>query len=226
MSYLCLNPMCLNNNKGLAKTYCTKSCYERGIKDSETIENKGDKLSKEYLDIMLDFETMSTRHDAAIISIGAVVMDFKKSLIRADTFYKLVDLKTSVAAGGHLDPDTIMWWVTQKEGVRKQFAEDIALPLNEALQLFSSWISFFTLDKEVRVWSCGATFDLVIAANAYKSVGIIKPWPYWGDMCYRTMKNLNPDVKAPKREGTHHNALDDAKYQALHLIEIMKKVNK
>jgi len=38
------------------------------------------------------------------------------------------------------------------------------------------------------------------------------------------MKNMFSGVNM-KREGIHHNALDDAKSQALHLIEIVNVLN-
>jgi exodeoxyribonuclease VIII len=49
-------------------------------------------------------------------------------------------------------------------------------------------------------------------------------WEFWKDRCYRTIKNCYPDVPFDRR-GTHHNALDDARSQALHLIAINEKYN-
>jgi exodeoxyribonuclease VIII len=49
-------------------------------------------------------------------------------------------------------------------------------------------------------------------------------WEFWKDKCYRTVKGMYPDVKM-ERSGTHHNALDDAFYQTLHLIAINEVSN-
>lgn len=75
------------------------------------------------------------------------------------------------------------------------------------------------MPKGVRVWGNGSDFDNVILRNAYAAIGSTYPWRYNDNMCYRTIKNLAPDVKMA-RQGVHHNALDDARSQALHLIAI------
>ena len=52
--------------------------------------------------IMLDLETLSTKPNAAIISIGAVDLDDAKNL-----FYCVVDAESCVAVGLQKDQDTI-----------------------------------------------------------------------------------------------------------------------
>jgi exodeoxyribonuclease VIII len=75
------------------------------------------------------------------------------------------------------------------------------------------------------VWGNGATFDNVILANAYDACRIRRPWKYYADMCFRTVRNQYPHVQV-KRQGTHHNALDDALTQAHHLQAIYKEMQK
>ena len=41
---------------------------------------------------------------------------------------------------------------------------------------------------------------------------------------YRTLKNLLPYIEM-ERVGEHHNALDDAKSQALHAIKLLKELH-
>ena len=72
------------------------------------------------------------------------------------------------------------------------------------------------------VWGNGASFDNVLLATAYKRLGMETPWPFWKDRCFRTMKNV---CKVDHSfEGTAHNALDDARSQAQHLIKIDAKL--
>ena len=66
----------------------------------------------------------------------------------------------------------------------------------------------------------GAAFDNVILASAYRRNGTRQPWQFLNDRCYRTMKAQYPAVKM-QRNGTHHNAVDDAESQARHLIAMM-----
>jgi len=73
------------------------------------------------------------------------------------------------------------------------------------------------------VWGNGASFDNAILANAYHKTHLDLPWQYYNNRCYRTIKNCYPNIKL-SRAGTLHKALDDAKSQAMHLIEIFKNI--
>ena len=70
--------------------------------------------------------------------------------------------------------------------------------------------------KSSTVFQQAQTADL---SDAYDRAQLPRPWKYYNDRCYRTVKNLRPDVPMI-RGGTHHNALDDAKSQATHLMAI------
>ncbi len=160
--------------------------------------------------IMIDLETMDTAPTAAIVSIGAVKFN-KKGIL--DEFYKVVDLADCVNKGLTMSPSTVQWWISQpnKTDTFDGYKSDY---LNSVLLNFSYWIG-----QDARVWGNGSDFDNVILRNAYNAYTLTYPWKYYNNMCYRTMKNLAPNVKMV-RSGNHHNALDDAKSQALHLIAI------
>jgi len=161
--------------------------------------------------IMIDLETMGTRPNAPIVSIGAVAFD--AGGIKSE-FYRNVDLKTSVAGGGVIDPDTVMWWMKQDDEARA------ALLVSETAitHALDDLAKFFPIGVD-GVWGNGASFDNVVMSESYIRAGIARPWPFWKDKCYRTVKGMYPDV-ALERSGTHHNALDDARTQAEHLIAI------
>lgn len=169
------------------------------------------------LQVMLDLETMSTKSNAAIVSIGAVMFSKDDGIV--DKFYRTVDLRTSKAAGLHIDPETVKWWGQQSEEAQKALTID-NVSLNQALDDFTEWYG----KEKIPVWGNGSTFDNVILSHAYDSLNLTKPWPWYLDYCYRTMKNIYKKVEADKREGVHHNALDDAIFQANHLIKIMRQI--
>ena len=180
-------------------------------------------------EIMLDLETMDTKATAAIISIGAVKFDAERGVY--DKFHIHVDLQDNIDSGRTLSGSTIMWWVGQGEDARKQLASGVGVELWGALTQFSDWVCGPSgeedweldgpVDGDVLMWGNGAAFDNTILANAYQTTGFDAPWKFDNDRCYRTMKNLAPDVEL-KRIGTLHNAQDDAESQALHLLEIRK----
>jgi exodeoxyribonuclease VIII len=159
--------------------------------------------------IMLDLETMSTASNAAILSIGAVKFSNKID----DEFYSVVDLKTCTDVGLEIDNSTIEWWNNQSPEARQVFNE-IPITLEQMLKDFSNWIG----DKPM-LWGNGSDFDNVILSNAYKACGIEQPWAYYNNRCFRTLRALYPTIKF-ENSGTYHNALDDARSQALHMIKI------
>lgn len=164
-------------------------------------------------DVMLDLETMGTGPNAAIVAIGAVEFgELPDTLGRS--FYRTVSLASSQREGLHIDASTVMWWLQQGDEAREALRRD-AVDLVEALQLFAQWLDGSGVPlKERRIWGNGPSFDCVILANAYQACLYEVPWRYYNERCYRTAKDLLPAVHVP-RTGTHHNALDDAKHQAL-----------
>lgn len=171
------------------------------------------------LDVMLDLETMGNGPQAAIVAIGAVEFDPAAQEI-GRSFYRVVDLASSVRAGGVMDAGTVMWWLGQSDEARRALLATDTVTLNEALREFYDWAGVCAHWKDLRVWGNGAAFDNVILASAYRACGLQLPWQFWNDRCYRTLKALHPGVTVP-REGVHHNALDDATHQAKHLLAIL-----
>lgn len=169
----------------------------------------------EHPSVMVDLETMGAGPSAAIVAIGAV-----DSLGRE--FYRTVDLASSVTAGGVIDPSTVMWWMGQSDEARAALTSPGAVHIVQALTEFSAWVA--DLGADVRVWGNGAAFDNVILGGAYDRSGLPRPWAFWNDRCYRTIKSLRPGIKM-SRTGTHHNALDDARSQADHLRVLLAAGN-
>lgn len=171
--------------------------------------------------IMLDLETLGTAPGSAILAIGAV--KFTGGEVYAD-FYERVDLKSCIAAGLVMDPDTVMWWLGQPDGPRLEITKK-GLNLASVLQRFAEWVwSIHGRDDdgkwEIEMWGNGAAFDNTLLAAAYRALDLTPPWKFSNDRCYRTVKNLYPDIPMP-RTGTHHNALDDARSQAMHLMAML-----
>lgn len=177
--------------------------------------------------VMIDLETMGTRPNAPIIAIGAVAFDVDHDWAWR-TFYATVNLNSAVVQGkAVISPDTVMWWLRQDKAAQGAFSatQDEAYSLEGALQALNKWLGEVCGGTDVvdmmldGVWGNGATFDNVILRESYLNAGIPCPWPFWKDRCYRTVRAAYPDVMTT-RDGTHHNALDDARYQARHLVAI------
>jgi hypothetical protein len=175
----------------------------------------------EMRDVMIDLETLGTRAGCVVLSIGAVAFDAVSGELGKE-FYCVVSTESCQEAGLHVDSDTVAWWSKQSEEARAVLyqAEESGLPLIMALTNFTEYLSQFNLGS-VRIWGNGADFDNPILIACYAAVYKKAPWSPWNGRCYRTLKNL---VKGPKlvRQGTYHNALDDAKTQAAHAVQLLK----
>lgn len=168
--------------------------------------------------IMVDLETMGTVPGSVILSIGAVFFDAEGL---GEEFYLPISRAHSTEMGLKESADTQKWWAKQSAAARKVIdeAEHPEAPtLHEALDAFTKFVK---QDTNVKVWGNGADFDNPLLACAYDAIDLKQAWISWNGRCYRTLKNIAPGPKLV-RVGTYHNALDDAKSQALHAIELFK----
>jgi hypothetical protein len=171
-------------------------------------------------DIMLDLETLATTSDAVILSIGAVRFDLDAGRVFDEpesVFYQSIAIDSQ--PDRKISGSTLAWWMTQSNEARAVFCEPNGT-LYDALDGLGAWIAP-QLDTKTHVWSNGADFDLPMLVHAYDQLELSLPWPVYAGRCYRTYKNL-PGARGVKveRTGLHHNALDDAIFQAKHLCAI------
>jgi hypothetical protein len=169
-------------------------------------------------EVMIDLETLGTAADSVILSIGAVRFDSEGGEL-GEVFYRRVDIDSCLFYGLHVKGRTLLWWLEQSEKAREAIYSEDGISLFDALSDLSDFIQ-----EGDRVWGNGAAFDNAILAYAYSQTGIPTPWPHYNDRCYRTIKNLVPDVRKPTFEGIEHNALDDAINQAKHLQAILSSL--
>lgn len=167
-------------------------------------------------DFSIDLETLGTRYNAAVISIGVVQFDRSSGQI-GETFYREIDFDSAVRAG-KANGSTIAWWVSQTEKAKRIFTGKNKVALAVALDDLRSWMT--KLSRDPLVWGNGATFDITILEHAYENgaVGLKEPWAFWNVRDMRTAVDMAGCEKADdlgiQREGVHHNALDDAIHQA------------
>lgn len=169
--------------------------------------------------VMTDLETMSTDSYGAIAAIGAVDFCPIKGIKRE--FYEIVDLQSCIDKRLIVDGSTIRWWMKQSDEARSSLTDTKPISLQEALDRFSK---FLVKDKNYQIWGNGSDFDNVILSNAYKRLKMEVPWPFWMNRCFRTIKSSYPKIEIDNI-GTHHDALDDATWQAEYLIALVKKHN-
>lgn len=173
-------------------------------------------------DVMVDLETLSTRDDAAIISIGAVEFDMETGEV-GETLYVNVDWKANQALRRHIDLDTVQWWMKQSDAARMALFEGPSVSLFAALAKLEN---FFHSCKAKHIWS-HSSFDERILRNAFGHINSKPPWHFRDIRDIRTLMALLPKGQptAVYREGTHHNALGDALFQVKYCHEAWKIIH-
>ena len=162
--------------------------------------------------VMLDLETTGVSAGCAILSIGACTLDLDSF------FYQKISLASCYDRGLRDLPSTLKWWNKQDPAVMTEAFSGVD-QLAVVLIKFSDWLNSVGENK-AKVWGNGADFDLPILGAAYEACGMEKPWKPYNGRCFRTIKNLYPDVILNAFQGIKHNALEDAKNQAIHLVKI------
>jgi hypothetical protein len=180
-------------------------------------------------DIMFDLETMDNIGSSAIVSIGAVQCNLITGEF-GDEYYRVVDLNGQESVGRTIDVQTMYWWLGQSDSARAALLIPGKILLEEMCASFKAWIEHLQNPKTKRIWGNGASFDNAIIRSAFKSVGEEFPIPYWQDRDMRTIvgfypKSMQEDWRWRNvRKGTHHNALDDAKYQVKYCSHILQEL--
>lgn len=184
--------------------------------------------------IMLDLETLGVIPGCVGMSIGAVEF-FPHEKKLGKEFYCVVSKSSSLDHFLREEEDTVKWWNERDADAKVLLAEveeDHALPLPEAMGRLNGYLRACNTSKAIRLYGNGADFDNPILRVMYDAAKV-KPYAQpFGGRCYRTLKNLDelfgPELRARKLErvGTYHNALDDAKSQALHLMAVVADIKR
>ena len=162
----------------------------------------------EYKECMIDLETLAVTPDAHILSIGACSISDPSI-----TFYHTVEGRNQQRTTNF---STIKWWLKQSpEAIKSATDRSCVLSIGEMLMEFSAW---WKGNQFVQPWSHGSVFDVIILENACRQFGYEIPWNFWDVRDTRTLFDtayrITGKTLKPHREGTHHNALDDAQFQA------------
>jgi len=176
----------------------------------------------QYINVMCDLETLGTRPGCKLLSIAAVPFLLEKDEDQLASFYEKIR-RDSYYVVFHEDISTLLWWEDQSKEARVEaFSgnKGIAQVLGE----FTTWCSSITYNgRKILFWGNGADFDNAILQETYKLCGLKAPWEYFNNRCYRTLKALFPQIPYTKPK-IAHNALEDAKAQAVHAEHILRTV--
>ena len=161
--------------------------------------------------LMVDIETLGKGPDSIILSLGAVTFIPAGEFALEDSIYYELNAELQNRT---VEIDTVRWWMKQ----------ETAAPINGDVLLQDALIrlnNFIAEYKPKHFWANGSSFDFPILTHAYLAAGISIPWGYSDIKDYRTMRKLFRHVPMIQKNPNEHHALDDAKYQAMHLSAIL-----
>jgi hypothetical protein len=169
--------------------------------------------------VMFDLETLACQPDAVVLSIGAV--KFNRHGVIGSGLEWYLDIGHQMAHGRVVDPGTQKWWEAREPEARKVFDLCAARgqKMTPVLEELQGWIP-----PKALVWGNGAIFDIGILEDLFRARNVKVPWKFSNVRCYRTIKALYHVEMGKARQGVHHNALDDAMYQAECLVPYLQKL--
>ena len=153
---------------------------------------------------MIDIEALDTVNSAIVLSVGAVLFDLSGT---HRELYLKPSIVQQIVLGRTSSKSTIDWWKEQ------------TIPIPEGT---GSLIGVFTSLKEMTavaecVWFRGPTYDHCILEHLAGQLDIELPWKFWQVRDSRTLDSFS-ERRTRSKEAVAHNALSDAKEQALDVI--------
>jgi len=177
------------------------------------------------INIMIDLETLSTKNNASILTIGAIKFN-RTNFKVTKKFYKRISHESNEYYNRDFNDQTISWWNTQDEEAKKEIFENKdRINLNLALQELSIFIG----NSRAKIWANGAAFDIPILESAYEACNLDCPWKFWNIRDVRTIYDLgNLNLNNFKRQNNMlnncHNALADCETQLAAMEKAMDNI--
>ena len=191
------------------------------------------------MNIMVDIETLGTNEDSVILQIGAVAFD-KYNENSTDHFEGsfVVDLEVSDQIRSYkrtVDNETLIWWLdvvdpaARVSVLQRDSYTGLVCSTYNALEDFNTFVSMHKYERDNFIWSNSPSFDLAIIKHAMRQCDIKPVWNHWDERDVRTMHHINRTLNLginKKIDGVAHNAFDDAKGQAMYVMQIQDTLDK
>ena len=185
--------------------------------------------------LMVDIESMSTSHDAAILTIGVLYFDpqghnTEEELRAQSKLFGPISLEDNEKQGRHFSGGTIHWWLTQSREAQMRLVEGSPGGLINTLVNFNKWMNELK-PKPSFIWANSPSFDLIILKDAFAKANILWPFGFWAERDVRTIKEAAyPHTHAesfPNFEtGVAHDAVDDCIKQAMQVQHCFRVIEK
>lgn len=167
---------------------------------------------------MVDLETLSTRHDAVILTLGGVKFNPFTKQEPSDPIYLKFDADWQILQGRSYDDDTVAWWGRQDLEIQEEaMGEEGRVSVDEGMELFRKWV--WNSDT---IWANGSIFDVMVLENLCHQNKLPVPWNYFDVRDVRTIFNLG--IHPGMDKSALHNALADAYEQAIGVQNVITQL--
>jgi hypothetical protein len=174
-------------------------------------------MSKD-IHVMIDFETLSSAKDAAVISIGAAVFGPWDTI--EHKFYEKIN-PLDAERYGTVSAETMKWWDKPENAQARLIAFSGTQSAQVAWYKFHEWLLGLVSEhengmKDLYPWGNGADFDLPILQHHLEEFNGSYPIDHRNHRCFRTLKNLVPVtvIESVEPNILKHDSLADAIWQA------------
>tara|TARA_A200000159_G_scaffold157083_1_gene172737 strand:- start:534 stop:1070 length:537 start_codon:yes stop_codon:yes gene_type:complete len=159
----------------------------------------------------IDLETLSTKPDAVLLTIGAIKFDPFTNDPPYNEFYYRANVDEQTAIGRHVEDGTIEWWSRQApEIVEEALSDENRHSVKEILIKLNKYL--VGVDK---IWCQGPVFDIAILENLYRQLGLHYNWAFYNIRDSRTLFSLMPRDPRKDISFAAHNALEDCRIQSI-----------
>lgn len=179
--------------------------------------------------IQVDLETLSLRHNAVVLQIGAVA--YKQGLGIFSEFDVDLQLDPQIDKGRHIKEDALVFWLQQGSAAREAITAADRMHHDVAKMRFSGWFHDVarydgSRPEQVYMSSFGIDFDIPILSSLFD---YDLPWKYRNMLCMRTVYNnyndearpLKAEYQAKNPNMIPHSAIWDARSQATMHLRLM-----
>lgn len=181
---------------------------------------------------MVDCKTLGMGHNPPILAIGVVRFN-PRGIGIADEVYFRIDPKNALRYG-KADGDMFCWWLDQPDETRHEITQGGGIELSHALDRLTLFMrnspsadGISRSGKIGGVWSKGDCTDITWLESVYPIAHWPVPWNCSDVRDFSTIRWLCPDVKYEDYldDSLVHNALADARAQALALQEMLRRIS-
>jgi hypothetical protein len=169
----------------------------------------------------IDLETIDTRPQATVLSLGAVKFDPFSSAEPYNHLYFKISIDDQHRLGRTANDSTLEWWATQDPAIMEEaFDQTDAITVEQAL----AQLNKFIVGVDV-LWGQGYGFDYTIIEDMYRSLHTPIPYNFWQVRDSRTLFSACASDPRKRIQSDLHNALADAVFQSKAIQIAYKELN-